>query len=245
MKHEKFAVFILTHGRADRVITYETLRKHGYTGKIFLIIDNEDEQQETYKKLYGDEVVVFDKLNASKKVDTADNLKSRNVVIFARNSCFEIAKELGLEYFLELDDDYTAFAYRKEKDGKLLQIPCKRLDDLFDAMLEFLEKSGAKTVALAQAGDFVGGKGSNLWKKALLRKAMNSFFCKVDRPFEFYGRINEDTTAYTLLGSRGDLFFTIRDVMLNQLGTQQNAGGLTTAYLELGTYVKSFYSIIY
>ena len=35
---DDFAAFILTHGRADNVITYNTLRKQGYTGKIILLI---------------------------------------------------------------------------------------------------------------------------------------------------------------------------------------------------------------
>lgn len=245
MKHKNFAVFILTHGRADRVITYKTLRKHDYTGKIYLIIDNEDKTADEYYKQYGDEVIMFDKLKAAEKVDTADNLKNRNVVIFARNTCFDIAKDLGLEYFLELDDDYDAFSYRNEVDGQLLQKPCKQLDKVFDLMLDFLDNTNSLTVAFSQSGDFVGGKNSDVWKDRLRRKVMNSFFCKTDRPFQFYGRINEDTTMYTLLGSRGELMFTICDVMLNQLATQSNEGGLTTAYLELGTYVKSFYSVMY
>ena len=33
MRHNGFVAFILTHGRPDRVLTYEKLRKHGYTGK--------------------------------------------------------------------------------------------------------------------------------------------------------------------------------------------------------------------
>lgn len=45
-----FAVFILSHGRAGKVYTFDTLRKQGYTGKIYIIIDNEDEQEAEYKK---------------------------------------------------------------------------------------------------------------------------------------------------------------------------------------------------
>ena len=51
---DDFAAFILTHGRADNVITYNTLRKQGYTGKIILLIDNEDAQIDDYKRKYGD-----------------------------------------------------------------------------------------------------------------------------------------------------------------------------------------------
>lgn len=32
---------------------------------------------------------------------------------------------------------------------------------------------------------------------------------------------------------------------LRQTATQESAGGLTEAYLDLGTYTKSFYSVMY
>ena len=91
---------------------------------------------------------------------------------------------------------------------------------------------------------FIGGLGSNVWRKQLARKAMNSFFCKVDRPFQFLGRINEDVNAYTLLSSQGKLFFTVARTTLNQIQTQANAHGLTDVYLKYGTYVKSFYTVM-
>lgn len=53
MKHKSFVVFILTHGRASNVKTLKTLRKAGYTGKAVLVIDNEDEMEEDYKRIYG------------------------------------------------------------------------------------------------------------------------------------------------------------------------------------------------
>lgn len=61
-----FAVLILSHGRADRVYTIPTLRKGGYTGKVYIVVDNEDEQQDEYIARYGKEnVIVFDKLEAT------------------------------------------------------------------------------------------------------------------------------------------------------------------------------------
>ena len=42
MENKEFAVFILTHGRPDNVKTLATLKKCGYTGKIYFIVDNED-----------------------------------------------------------------------------------------------------------------------------------------------------------------------------------------------------------
>lgn len=47
---DDFCVFILTHGRANNVITMDTLKKCGYTGKCYIVIDNEDDQEAEYKK---------------------------------------------------------------------------------------------------------------------------------------------------------------------------------------------------
>ena len=77
-----------------------------------------------------------------------------------------------------------------------------------------------------------------------MKKVMNSFFCRTDRPFKFYGKINEDVNCYILDGSRGGLYLTLTEISLEQLQTQSNKGGLTDIYLNLGTYVKSFYSVI-
>ena len=60
MRHNGFVAFILTHGRPDRVLTYEKLRKHGYTGKIYIVCDDEDKTLPEYRKRFGD-VLVFSK----------------------------------------------------------------------------------------------------------------------------------------------------------------------------------------
>ena len=104
-----FAVFILTHGRADNVVTVPAIKKAGYTGKIYFIIDDEDEQAEEYKKNFGaDRVIIFDKQAAYDRADTMDNFNDHRAIIYARNECWRIAEELGLKYFLMLDDDYKS-----------------------------------------------------------------------------------------------------------------------------------------
>lgn len=240
-----FAIFILSHGRANNVKTLDTIKSCGYTGKWYVIIDNEDKQAQKYFENFGEEhVVMFDKIEKAKHTDTCDVQQKRNIVLFARNSCHDIAKNLGLTYFLELDDDYIEFRERYEKNGTLSSRFVLDFDNICEAMVEFLETSGALTVAFAQMGDFIGGLECSMFKQRITRKCMNSFFCKVDRPFSFLGRINEDVNAYVLYGTQGKLMFTIADIALNQVDTQQNSGGLTESYLDNGTYVKSFYSVM-
>lgn len=241
-----FCAFILTHGRPEKVVTYKTLKKCGYTGKIFLVVDNEDKTYEEYKKKYGDEVVQFSKLEVSKTFDTGDNFQDRRTIVYARNVCFELAKKLGFRYFIELDDDYPTFAYKFDTKGNYKQRDIKSLDKVWEAMVEFYEKIPALTIAMAQGGDFIGWKDGGFSKEIQLRrKAMNSFICDTERPFQFMGRINEDVNTYTNLGGRGGLFLTTNLVILTQIATQKNKGGMSDVYLASGTYLKSFYSVMY
>lgn len=242
---DDFAVFILTHGRPDTIHTLDTLKRGNYTGKWYLVIDNEDKQAERYYEKYGKErVIMFDKLAISKTFDTADLSQERRAIVYARNACFQIAKDLNLKYFVEFDDDYTTIGIRYPKDGKLSQFSCENLDEIFELMVDFLLETDALTVCMSQGGDHMGGL-TGRWKKSILRKAMNSFFCRADRPFQFLGRVNEDVNTYTLLGSQGQLMMTITDLMLNQMQTQSNSGGMTDLYLDGGTYLKSFYTVLY
>ena len=192
-----------------------------------------------------EDVIIFDKNEMIEKTDTADNFKDHRLVVYARNKCHEIAKKLGIKYFLVLDDDYSSFDFRFIKDNKFKAKKIQNADKLFLKTIEFLEKSGALTVADAQAGDFIGGKDNGNYKKEVLRKAMNTFFCMTDRPFKFSGSTNEDVNAYITYGMKGKLMFTITKVSVVQKMTQQNPGGLTDIYLDNGTYVKSFYSVIH
>ena len=243
---DDFVVFILTHGRPEKVYTLSALEKAGYTGKVILVIDNEDKTADRYYELYGrDNVVMFDKLKKSTEFDTIDRGTDRRSIVFARNACFDIAEELGYKYFLELDDDYTNFRKRFiKKDGQFGSIYLKNFDMVVDAMIKFLDTSNALTVAFAQTGDFVGGKGSKVFRDKLARKAMNSFFCRTDRKFNFIGRINEDVNTYVNLGSKGNLLFTVADMSLDQMQTQANSGGMTELYNVTGTYTKTFFTII-
>lgn len=209
------------------------------------MIDNEDDQEEEYRSRFPGHVVQFDKLAVSKTFDTADTEDNRRTIVYARNACFQLAKDVGCKYFLELDDDYNVFEHKVIMDNKLRGIPVKDLDRLFECMIEYLESSGAVTIAFAQGGDFIGGKNGKNAHKELLRKAMNTFFCSVDRPFQFVGRINEDVNTYTRMGQIGKLVLTVTAISITQTTTQKSAGGMSGVYIDGGTYLKSFYSVLF
>jgi hypothetical protein len=239
-----FAVFILTNGRPDNVITVDTLRKSGYTGKTYFIIDDEDTTGDKYRQLFGAEnVIEFDKKAVADSFDTADTSDNRKAISYARNASFQIAKDLGLDYFLQLDDDYTDFLHRWRDRDSIKSAQIRNFDAVVDAMLTLLEDTGAATVAMSQGGDHIGGVHGYI-NDGIKRKAMNSFFCRTDNPFQFLGRINEDVNAYVVHGALGHLFLTAMSLQLNQVQTQSSDGGMTEFYKASGTYVKSFYSVM-
>ena len=244
---DSFAVFILTHGRPNNITTLRTLDRQGYTGPVYLVVDNEDADLPEYRRLHGDKVIVFDKAAVAARIDEGDNFRDRRAVIYARNACFDIARDLGIEYFLELDDDYKEIQH---KFTATLAYGHWRLvtdlDRLFATVLRYYVSTPAVTIAMAQGGDFIGGGASGAAEKLWLkRKAMNSFFCSVHRPFTFFGRINEDVHTYVTLGNRGALFLTFFSNTIEQHDTQQVAGGMSDLYAEQGTYRKSFYTVMY
>ncbi len=244
MVSDDFAVLIISHGRPDKVHCVNTLNKVGYTGKYYIIIDNEDSTADEYYKLYGDKVIMFDKSALDGTFDLMDNFEGRSVPVFARNVLYSIAKDLNLKYFLELEDDTMDFVHRYVKDDKLKVKAITDFDSIVNAMVEWISTTNIDTVAFIQAGDLLGGHERKLWQSKVVRKAMQTFFFKVDNPVYFQGRFNDDVNMYLQYGKLGKVVLSIRDVVLCTGETQQTSGGITEMYQQYGTYVKSFYSVM-
>jgi hypothetical protein len=190
-------------------------------------------------------VYLFDKDKYAAMVDQYDNFNNLRTTTHARNACFDLAEELGYEYFLVLDDDYTGFKIRIDRN---LEYPkscpniTKGIDKIFLATLDYYKNSNFTSICYSQGGDwFAGEAGFNIKPK---RKAMNSFFCSVNRRFWFISRLNEDVNTYMALGHQGYVFMTIPFIQLDQKTTQKTKGGMSEVYIDGGTYIKAFYTLL-
>ena len=243
-----FCIFILSNRRPTNVKTLETLQKFGYTGNWFIVIDDEDPTAEQYKKQFGDRVLIFSKAKVAETTDSCDTSKDRRTPLWARNACWDLAKQVKCRFFCQLDDDYNWFGYRRvakreaDRPPRYSNFKVETLDIIFDGMVELLKNTpSVSSIAFSQGGDY---NVSSKTARRVLRKAMNSFFCDTQRPFKFIGKFNDDVNTYISHGATGKLFFTYCPIQLTQGVTQQNAGGITEAYKENGTYVKSFYTVM-
>jgi len=246
MMRSDFAVFVLSHGRASTLKTIPTLLSKNYTGRWYIIVDDEDNQINEYIQVWGEEhIIVFNKREVGKTFDIMDNFTGRQVPTFARNAVYDIAKKLGLKYFFEADDDLVNFRFRVVDDtGSLKTVYIQNMDEVITAYLEYMDSAPIDILAFGQTGDLIGGKQSKLFSKIFLRKAMQGFFVRVSNPIQYVGRFNDDVNAYVHAGKVGYLLITFRDAIMDTLPTQVNKGGITENYLKYGTYVKSFYSVM-
>jgi hypothetical protein len=248
MQNKNFCAFILSHGRPDKVLTYSSLKKHGYSGKIIILIDDQDKKASEYKEKFGNLVVVFDKKKIKNESESGNNFNDYRSTIYPRNAMHQIAKDLGITHYIQLDDDYKEFRFMFDYDLNFTtKHPLiKSLDKIFSIMVDYFESAKLKSLCMSQGGDFVLGCKSSLADSVKIkRKGMNSFICSTERPFKFFGQMNEDVNTAIVLGGRGDLFFTTNQIALEQAPTQQIKGGMTEIYKDSGTYVKSFYSVMY
>lgn len=242
---DNFAVFILTRGRPDRQHTYRSLRKQGYTGKIYLVVEDTDPTLDQYRQEYGEEVIVFSKSEIIGTFDEAGHMNDRRVVVYARNVNFDLAERLGIRYFMQLDDDYHYWHARFDSQMRYQPKGVVALDRIFAAMLDYLKSAPLYALAMAQGGDFIGGIHGTMAKAVTARrKVMNSFIFDCERRVYFKGRINEDVNLYVESARLGMPMITTSQVSIEQAVTQSNSAGMTDIYLANGTYVKSFYSVM-
>lgn len=188
---------------------------------------------------------VFNKEQAIKEcgIDLMDNFNKKSAVIYARHYAFKIAKKLKIKYFVMLDDDYAGFYVADFLKGGWILNNNLNIEKIFAKMFDFyIKNKKLLAFSISQGGDFIGGITNSHLK--VKRKAMNVFICDADKPLNFLGSINEDTNYYISYGARDGFCFQLHNVKVNQAETQLQSGGLTDIYLDLGTYVKSFYSVM-
>ena len=244
-----FCYVILSYNRADNLKTLKLLNNSKYP---IVILCGDDEPQKTkYERLQDDKIKVyyFNKEEERKHTDDGINDNKTKAVVYARNYIWKLMKELKYEYFCVLDDDYTGFSFLNKNDkNKKEEIKVKDFDKVSEIFINYLKKARQiDCLSFLQGGDLIGGTQNKIFfNREVKRKIMNIFYCRTETPFYFYGKINEDVNCYTVnQRNYGRVMFSVPFLKLFQTQTQANKGGLTDIYLDVGTYIKSFYSVMY
>ena len=245
---DDFAIFICTHERPNKQHTLKKLLSAGYTGKYFLLLDDEDTTLFEYVKLYGREhIYVFNKCEYIKKTDRFVALcdAPTKAVVYARNAAFDIAKKLGLNSFVVADDDIASLRHRYIKDGSLRSSEITYgFDEICLLYNSFLLANNFYCVSFGCVPNYFGGISTFLNSQSNARVCHNFIFVNAKMKFRWMSAFLEDMTTPFVYGRKGALFLSLLDVQLVNPPLGSNAGGMYDTYKNLSGFTRSFYSFI-
>lgn len=233
------AVFVLSHQRANKITTDMVLRKCGYTGKIYILVDDTDTQLNDYKEIFGDDCIVFSKMEQLKTTDSCDNFGNLKTPLYARNYCFELAKQLNLDYFIMADDDITdlKYAYVNNK-GDFIRSKITNIDGVINSLVTFINaSSNISSCSFAFSGEYFGGKNGK-YREGLGRTIQQFILFKADSPARFLSSKNEDLNIS--IANFDKLFFEVFDLCVVSPQRMTNEGGISYSSM----YENNMYSLM-
>jgi len=243
-----YAVLICTHGRPYAQHTLNTLRRCGYTGKIYLILDNEDETYPEYhtNKDYTD-IWVFDKQFYINEIDTGVLEPKRKAILYAKSACESIATmHLGLDAFVIADDDITGFRYRYEDGNSLRSLPItQNMDEIIYSYMSYILDAGICATSFGNDRMYIGGKISDE-RKSEFRAPYNFVFRNSHIPFSWVSEMYEDTISPILENQRGHYTIQLPIVKYDMKELVAGAdGGMSETYSQMPIYERIFQVIKY
>lgn len=242
--NNKFGIFILSHGRAGNVKTYHTLKKAGYTGDIYVVVDDEDSQKDKYKEEFGEYCLEFCKQEYMDKADTISTDGTRISALFARMAIMDFAKGMDYDYYCMLDDDIEKIVYRYPIKNSLKGMDVVRADYMFDCIVNFMRCAKLKVLGLQLAEGLIGGL-YGIYKNGLLNQVLaGSYIFSKDTDFRFFGSVNEDTVATLDYLSRGGLAWRLGCITIKTPERGSNGGGLSEDYAKKNWYYIDMHAVI-
>ena len=240
-----FACIVISHGRPE-CSTVKVLRECGYTGKIYIVVDDEDKALPDYIERYGADVHVFHK---EEDFDTGDLGGSKACGVFARNQCLKVAEKNRLTYYLELDDDLESLSYRYNDGGHLRGIKARELDRLFDGMCTYFDEASVQCISFGNAVDYIGGV-PTFESGKISRTVMNSFFLRTSNKIQWRSRNSDDIITVVDEAQKGQAGFRLTPVM-NKLDVgihkkkSSASGGSIAEYEKTGSYKLRYYAVMF
>ncbi len=239
-----FAVFIISHGRPDRQHTLKTLRRGGYTGRIILVLDDEDSTYEEYKANDA-EIIQFSKLRFMVIADTVEREKRDASAVYARNAVEAFAKELRLDTFLMIDDDITGLRYRWIENGSVKSLAVKGgLDKVFEYYSQYMLDTGIACTSFPFTMFYIAGTHDLERRITEYRHTYQIHIRNAHKEVEWTGTINHDTITQLLTMKRGYIWWSIPHLVFDAKPMNSESGGLKEVYDTIGDFNMAFLAMI-
>lgn len=230
----KTAVFICTHGRPDAQHTLHLLRNSGYTGKIYLILDDEDKTFPLYHHNLddADDIYMFKKQEYIDKSDTGTNENQRKCILYAKNFCEDLAQQMNLDAFVIADDDILNFRYRYPEDGSLKsQKVTSTMGDVIDAYYQAMIDCDMVATGFGFTQFYFSGSDSfssdNIQK---YRVPYNFVFRNAKHKVDWMSWFGEDIITAVYYGRIGQLWTALPYVQQEIVALASASGGMKDTY---------------
>lgn len=242
-------VYIKTHCRPDKQLTYQTLRRCGYTGEIVFVVDDEDK---TVRQLESNvsndkrvQIKIFCKEEMVQKIDCGTNNPKRNVNLYAWCACEEIHRVFRRdEIFVMADDDITDFRFRYLEDGKMKSVKItQNMDNILDYLSEFMVKNNVTAL-------------SSGIPQMYFNKDLDATTCNCRVPYNFVMRntlfemnwkaeFQEEIITSIESSNRGEYIMAFPMIQHTIMPLGKEAGGMHDAYASDESFKLSQYGHIW
>lgn len=156
---EEFALFILSHNRANNIDALKLLQKSNYDGMWYIVISTDNNQIEQYKNIIPpNNLLIFDKTKVECDTMISRNIFKPNSAIYARNFIIDYAKD-KYKYFGMMDDDIKKIWLRFMLDGHMKTLDATNyISELCQYLCSFLDNSKhVGGIGLKNNGGYFGG----------------------------------------------------------------------------------------
>lgn len=242
----KFAIFIISHNRADRVETYTTLKNAGCTENVYVVIDNEDSDMVEYQKRFSGQLLVFDKQQYIDAADTFTVDKIRANPLFARNAVENFAKLMELDVFACFDDDITSLRYRWIEDDKIKSMKIHyTLSDAIQNYMQYIVDVGIATTSFVFSMFFVGGISGLDERVSNYRETWQIHIRNAHRPIEWVGSaMNEDHITELITSKRGDIWWAMPFICYDAIPMDKLKGGGKPVYEAISSINRALVATV-
>jgi len=243
----KFAIFILSHKRADRVETYSTLINSGYTGEVFIVIDNEDPQKLMYQKRFENLLLEFNKSKWIERTDTVTNDKRKSSPVYARNYIEYTAKVMGYDAYIVMDDDITNLRFRYvENYVSKSQALKSSLDEVLEAYINYLLTAKIATLSFATVMVYAGGVHN---EADMVRLANHRYTCQIHMrnlafPVDWISLANNDSISANNTAKIGYLWWSLPFIVYDSPKMNTLPGGMKEVYDGVSEFKRAFMSTV-
>jgi hypothetical protein len=243
LKEKINTIYIISKGR-PQCYTAKVLKKINYPGKWFIVLGNNDETINEYKKIWGeDRIIIFDWFSQIKKTKFLDNFfdKLPSGASPVRNATRDISYSRGELRHWQFDDDYVNFGYFSFKEKKFKTIKDGKILEYFlFKITEFGYKINLPNVGFSLAHETYPEEASNFSKRIFNAHNLNNL-----NFVEWEGRLNDDLINAIKVYKFGQSEFSFKFLNTKPFETQKVKGGLTDIYKDYGTVLKTMYAILY